>query len=159
MHTLTRKRADPHPSLAGPFHPAALRELAERHDHATDLLQDVWSAAYKSDAKLRPRAQMEPGRAINHQVAAALVAAPEWGELRRETVGDSYAAAMAVLAQSAPLRAMLERTRGADVHRGNSANADLRQAQIAGLDLTHANMSDTDFARGVALLLAVARSL
>ena len=94
---------------------AGLRDLAEelneRHDHTTDLLTDVFLAAYKVVPRLRERAQMDPSRLVNHQVITSLEESPEFAELRRETAGDPYAAAMAVLAQAAALRRMLERSR------------------------------------------------
>lgn len=96
---------------------AGLRELAEelheRHDCAADLLTDVFLAAYKVSPRLRERAEMDLSRLVNHQVITALVESPEFAELRRETAGDPYAAAMAVLAQAAALRGMLERSRKA----------------------------------------------
>ncbi|MET9682957.1 VWA domain-containing protein [Streptomyces coeruleorubidus] len=96
---------------------AALRELAEeldaRHDHATDLLTDVFLAAYKAGPRLREPAEMEPSRLLNHQVVTSLVESPAFTELHRETAGDPYAAAMAVLAQAAALRGLLEHTREA----------------------------------------------
>ncbi|WP_413798039.1 hypothetical protein [Streptomyces iranensis] len=94
---------------------AGLREVAEelneRHDHATDLLTDVFLAAYKVGPRLRERAEMTPSRLVNHQVITALVESPEFAGLRRETAGDPYAAAMAVLAQAAAVRGLLERSR------------------------------------------------
>ncbi|MBI0296045.1 VWA domain-containing protein [Streptomyces sp. PRKS01-29] len=96
---------------------AGLREVAEeldrRHDHATDLLTDVFLAAYQVRPRLRDRAEMAPSRLVNHQVVTAVVESPEFAELHRETAGDPYAAAMAVLAQAAAVRGMLERSRGA----------------------------------------------
>ncbi|GAA2659056.1 VWA domain-containing protein [Streptomyces vastus] len=99
---------------------AGLRELAqelnERYDHTTcttDLLTDAFLAAYKVRPRLRERAQMDPSRLVNHQVITSLVESWEFAELRRETAGDPYAAAMAVLAQAAALRRMLESSRDA----------------------------------------------
>ncbi|MEU6676186.1 VWA domain-containing protein [Streptomyces sp. NPDC046925] len=96
---------------------AGLRELAEElsthHACATDLLTDVFLAAYKVSPRLRERADMAPSRLLNHRIAAALMESPDFAELHRETVGDPYAAAMAVLAQAAALRGMLERLRDA----------------------------------------------
>lgn len=97
---------------------AGLRDLAEeliqRHDDtATDLLTDVFLAAYKVGPRLRERAEMDPSRLVNHQVVTALMESPEFAELHRETAGDPYAAAMAVLAQAAALRGMLDRSRDA----------------------------------------------
>ncbi|MEG9552652.1 hypothetical protein V5N34_31730, partial [Streptomyces baarnensis] len=89
------------------------RELGERHDHAADLLADVFLAAYKAGLRLRERTEMDPSRLVNHQVVAALVESPDFAALRRETVGDPYAAALAVLAQSGALRRMLERSQDA----------------------------------------------
>ncbi|MFM9368420.1 VWA domain-containing protein [Streptomyces sp. Da 82-17] len=99
---------------------AGLREtaetLGERHEHAADLLADVFLAAYKVTPRLHERAEMTPSRLINHQVVAALLETPEFTALRRETAGDPYAAAMAVLAQAAALRRLLERSRDAREH-------------------------------------------
>ncbi|MFI9587775.1 VWA domain-containing protein [Streptomyces sp. NPDC052236] len=96
---------------------AGLRDLAEelneRYDHTTDLLNDAFLAAYKVSPRLRERAEMDPSRLVNHQVITSLVDSPEFAELRRETAGDPYAAAMGVLAQAAALRRMLERSRDA----------------------------------------------
>ncbi|KQX28036.1 hypothetical protein ASD97_00840 [Streptomyces sp. Root63] len=89
------------------------RELGERHDHAADLLADVFLAAYKVGLRLRERTEMDASRLVNHQVISALVESPDFAALRRETVGDPYAAALAVLAQSGALRRMLERSQDA----------------------------------------------
>lgn len=96
---------------------AALRELAEElgrhHDGTADLLTDVFLAAYKAGPRLRGHAEMAPSRLVNHQVVSSLVESPEFAGLHRETAGDPYAAAMAVLAQAAALRRMLEHSRDA----------------------------------------------
>jgi uncharacterized protein with von Willebrand factor type A (vWA) domain len=116
---------------------AALRDLAEeldaRHDHATDLLTDVFLAAYKAGPRLREPAEMEPSRLLNHQVVTSLVESPAFTELHRETAGDPYAAAMAVLAQAGALRGLLERTREAreqagQAERGRQAAEDAASA-------------------------------
>ncbi|GGS85090.1 hypothetical protein GCM10010156_49620 [Planobispora rosea] len=86
-------------------------DLADRHHYTTDLVRDVWTAAYKTAPQLRTRAQVDPSRAVNHQVISALVDTPEFIELRRTTIGDAYAAAMAVLAHGSALREMLEHSR------------------------------------------------
>lgn len=96
---------------------AGLRELAEElnehYDHTAGLLIDAFLAAYKVSPRLRERAEMAPSRLVNHQVITSLVESREFAELHRETVGDPYAAAMAVLAQAAALRRLLERSRDA----------------------------------------------
>ncbi|MFJ9212074.1 VWA domain-containing protein [Streptomyces sp. NPDC102264] len=96
---------------------AGLRELAEelneRYEYATDLLTDAFMAAYKVGPRLRERTEMDHSRLVNHQVITSLVESPEFAELRRETAGDPYAAAMAVLAQAAALRRTLERSQDA----------------------------------------------
>ncbi|MGW6589576.1 VWA domain-containing protein [Streptomyces globisporus] len=113
---------------------AGLRELAEaleaHHDHATDLLTDVFLAAYKAGPRLREPAEMRASRLVNHQLLTQVMASPDFAELRRETVGDPYAAAMAVLAQSAALRRMLECSRGAR-EQAERAEEALRAAQDA----------------------------
>ncbi|MFJ9197087.1 VWA domain-containing protein [Streptomyces flaveolus] len=95
----------------------ALRELAaelgERHPHTADLLTDAFLAAYKAAPRLREPRQMAPSRLVNHRIITALLESPDFAELHRETVGDPYAAAMAVLAQGTALRRMLEDSRPA----------------------------------------------
>ncbi|MFK8850180.1 VWA domain-containing protein [Streptomyces sp. Ac-502] len=109
---------------------AGLRELAEElgghHDGTADLLADVFLAAYKAGPRLRGHAEMAPSRLVNHQVVSSLVESPEFAELHRETAGDPYAAAMAVLAQAAALRRMLEHARGAQARAERAEQA--RQA-------------------------------
>ncbi|MFE5598413.1 VWA domain-containing protein [Streptomyces coelicoflavus] len=94
---------------------SALRELAgelgERHAYTADLLTDAFLAAYKAAPRLREAAEMERSRLVNHRVVAALLDSPGFAELHRETVGDPYAAAMAVLAQAGALRRMLDDAR------------------------------------------------
>ncbi|NEC73128.1 hypothetical protein G3I25_16350, partial [Streptomyces rochei] len=82
-------------------------ELGERHEGATDLLTDTFLAAYKAHPRLRRPTEMEPCRLVNHQIVTSLTESPEFAALHRETAGDPYAAAMAVLAQGAALRRML----------------------------------------------------
>ncbi|MFD6434934.1 VWA domain-containing protein [Streptomyces venezuelae] len=89
------------------------RELGARHDCATDLLADVFLAAYQARPRLRERADMAHSRRVNHQVLASLMESPHFAELHRETAGDPYAAAMAVLAQATALRRLLDGTQEA----------------------------------------------
>ncbi|MGX1561446.1 VWA domain-containing protein [Streptomyces sp. NPDC055506] len=116
---------------------AGLRELAaelgDRYDHAGDLLADTFLAAYKVRPRLREPAEMDPSRLVNHQVVNSLVASPEFTGLHRETAGDPYAAAMAVLAQAAALRGLLERTRQAreQAERQKRAQGDVADAADA----------------------------
>ncbi|MGW5445051.1 hypothetical protein [Streptomyces asiaticus] len=129
---------------------AGLREVAEelngRHDHATDLLTDVFLAAYKVRPRLRERAEMAPSRLVNHQVISALVESPEFAELRRETAGDPYAAAMAVLAQAAAVRGMLERSRAAQerAERASGARQDADGAAAAADEALQRAADETD---------------
>ncbi|MGW0844284.1 VWA domain-containing protein [Streptomyces sp. NPDC002787] len=94
-----------------------LRELAEdlneQYDHTEDLLRDVFLSAYKVTPQVRGREEMDPSRLVNHQVITSMITSPEFEELHRETAGDPYAAAMAVLAQAAALRRILEQSRRA----------------------------------------------
>ncbi|MEV0638762.1 VWA domain-containing protein [Streptomyces sp. NPDC050619] len=119
---------------------AGLRELAEelteRHNHATcttDLLTDAFLAAYKVRPRLRERAEMDPSRLVNHQVITSLMDSPEFAELHRETAGDPYAAAMAVLAQTPALRRLLEHSRDAQeqAERAKKAQQDAEDAATA----------------------------
>ncbi|MFE1368463.1 VWA domain-containing protein [Streptomyces anulatus] len=54
------------------------RELGERHDHAADLLADVFLASCKAGLRLRERTEMDPARLVNHQVISALVESPDF---------------------------------------------------------------------------------
>jgi len=87
--------------------------LAERSDYAADLVRDVFLAAVKASPQLRDRSAMDPSRLVNHQVLTALLETPEFTELRRESAGDPYAAAMAVLSLSSRLQTLLEQARHA----------------------------------------------
>ncbi|ARQ67585.1 VWA domain-containing protein [Streptomyces marincola] len=114
---------------------AALRalaaELGARHAGAADLMADVFLAAYQTRPRLRDRREMAPARLVNHRIVGSLVAAPHFADLHRETAGDPYAAAMAVLAQAAALRGMLERSRAAQEQADRAAAAE-RAAEAAG---------------------------
>ncbi|UZI31938.1 VWA domain-containing protein [Streptomyces sp. VB1] len=83
----------------------------------------MFLAAYKAGLRLRERTEMAPSRLVNHQIVTALVESPDFTALRRETVGDPYAAAMAVLAQSGALRRMLERAQDAQGRADRAAKA------------------------------------
>ena len=106
-------------------------ELGERHDYAADLLADVFLAAYKAAPQAHESAAMDPSRAVNHQVVTALLGSPEFAELRRETLGDPYASAMAVIAQGAALRRMLEQARDAQQAADQAARARQQAAEAA----------------------------
>ncbi|WP_428815115.1 VWA domain-containing protein [Streptomyces albus subsp. chlorinus] len=119
---------------------AGLRELAgelhERHACAADLLADAFLAAYAPAPRLRERADMDLSRLVNHQVITSLLGSPEFTGLRRETVGDPYAAAMAVLAQGTALREMLERFREVQerTERAGKAQRDAEAAAVAAVE-------------------------
>ncbi|MGW7092929.1 VWA domain-containing protein [Streptomyces sp. NPDC054874] len=83
----------------------------------------MFLAAYKAGLRLRERTEMDPARLVNHQIVTALVESPDFAALRRETVGDPYVAAMAVLAQSGALRGMLERAQDAQRRAERAAKA------------------------------------
>lgn len=106
---------------------AALRELAAelaaRHAHTTDLLADAFLAAYLAAPRVREAAEMAPSRLFNRQVVAELAASPGFAALRRETAGDPYAAALAVLAEAPALRLLLDRTEPAREAAARAAEA------------------------------------
>ncbi|PXY16542.1 VWA domain-containing protein [Prauserella muralis] len=112
-----------------------LRELAEdlneHYDYTTDLLADTFLSAYKAAPQLRDRAEMDPSRAVNHQVVSTMMGSPEFAELRRETAGDPYAAAMAVLSQADGLRRMLARAKDAHTAAQHAAAARREAEQAA----------------------------
>lgn len=113
----------------------ALRTLAEdlnaHYDYTEDLLSDVFLGAYKAAPHVRDRAEMDPSRAVNHQVISTLMGSAEFAELRRDTAGDAYAAAMAVLSQGEGLRTMLERAKDAHDKAQQQAQAQQAAAEAA----------------------------
>jgi uncharacterized protein with von Willebrand factor type A (vWA) domain len=123
---------------------AALRdlieELAARHDYAQDLIRDMFLAAYKVAPEVRDRDQMDPSRLVNRQIVASMLDTPEFAEMRRETAGDQYAAAMAVIAQAEQLRRMTERARQAQ-EAADAAAAARQEAEQARQAVEHAMAS------------------
>src|SRR5712691_5074160 len=114
---------------------AAVREviedLGERHDYAADLIRDMFLAAYKASPVLHAAADMDPSRLVNRQAIASMLGTPEFAELRRETSGDPYASAMAVIAQAAAVRRMLEQAKDAQKAADEAAKARLEQHDAA----------------------------
>ncbi|MGW2342473.1 VWA domain-containing protein [Streptomyces sp. NPDC001661] len=106
-------------------------ELAARHECAQDLLADVFLAAYKTRVRMRERTDMARSRLLNHEFLTALVESPQFVEARRDTVGDPYAAAMALLAQGPALRGLLDRE-AADERTQEAARREGRDAAEAG---------------------------
>ena len=111
----------------------ALRDLADdlhvHHDYADELAKDLFLAAYKADPRLRE--PVEPGRAVNRQVITSLLDSPEFAELRRETVGDPYASAMAVISHTSAIRRLLEQAEQAQRAAEQAAQAGQRQQAAA----------------------------
>lgn len=105
----------------------ALRELADdladRHDYAADLIRDVFLAACKAAPVVREAAEMDPSRLVNRQVVTGALASPEFTELRRDTAGDPFASAMAVVAMGPALRSMLDRAEDAQQAANMAAQA------------------------------------
>ena len=108
-----------------------IEDLSERHDYAADLARDMFLAAYKASPVVQPAADMDPSRLVNRQAIAGLLESPEFAELRRETVGDPYASAMAVLAQAGAVRRMLEQAKEAQQAAGEAAKARQEQQDAA----------------------------
>jgi uncharacterized protein with von Willebrand factor type A (vWA) domain len=112
----------------------ALREmegdLSETHHYTGDLLADVWTAAYKATPTLRDRTEMQASRTVNHQAVSSLLDCPEFTELRRETAGDPYAAALAVISQRERLTRLLEHAEDAQqaAEQAEQAVADAAEA-------------------------------
>ena len=123
-----------------------IEELAERHDYAEDLVRDVFLAAFKVDPQVRDRAKMDPSRLVNRQIIASMLDAPEFSELRRETAGDQYASAMAVIAQASQLRRMTEQAR--DAQQAADAEAAARQAARDAEDSVREAMADAEAQAG-----------
>ena len=106
-------------------------ELSQRFDYVPDLLRDVFLTVYKADPALREPAEVEPTRLPNHAIVTALIGTPEYADLHRETVGDEYAAAMAVIAQCSTLAQMLEQSHNAQQAADEAAQAEQEAAEQA----------------------------
>ncbi|MET8473446.1 VWA domain-containing protein [Streptomyces sp. NPDC006422] len=91
---------------------AGLRELAAdlaaRHPCAQDLMADVFLSAYQARVTVRDLADIAPSGHLAHAFVTALLESPDFTDARRDTVGDPYTAAMALLAQGPALRALLD---------------------------------------------------
>jgi uncharacterized protein with von Willebrand factor type A (vWA) domain len=109
--------------------PALARLDGELADHygAPGLVADMWMAAYARRPELADPGELDPTRRPGRTVAAATLGSPEHAELRRSTVGDPYAAAMAVLSAAPALRRTLTALDGDDpdgrARRGARADA------------------------------------
>jgi hypothetical protein len=108
-------------------------DLGERHDYAANLVHDVFLAAYKTAPVVRSEGDMDRSRLVNRAAISALLESPEFGELRRETAGDAYASAMAVLAMAETLRRMLEQAEDAQQAAGAAARAAEEEHAAAGV--------------------------
>jgi uncharacterized protein with von Willebrand factor type A (vWA) domain len=113
----------------------ALKELAdelrEKHDYVPDLLADVFHAAHQTSPQLHESGEMDPSRAVNHQVARLLLEMPEFTKLRAYTASDRYAAAMAVLGQREQLITLLEQAEAASNAARETAEAQQAAAEAA----------------------------
>lgn len=105
------------------------RDLTDQHG-APGLVEDMWLAAYAREPELAEPDEIEPAQRSNRAIAAAMLGTPEHNEMRRQTVGDPYAAAMAVLAQGPGLRRML-RQLDPNGRRKNAHQAQRRVDQAA----------------------------
>ncbi|MGY2116638.1 vWA domain-containing protein [Nocardia gipuzkoensis] len=83
-------------------------ELTARLPHADDLLRDLFVLAIKHSPAIREADDMVASRLPNRAIIDSISATPEFEQLHRHTIGDRYAAAMAVLAQAPAIRAMLD---------------------------------------------------
>lgn len=115
-------------------------DLGEHHDYAPDLVRDLFMAAYKVAPEVRERAEMDPSRLVNHQVIKSLLETPEFTELRNDTVGDPYAAAMAVLSQTSQLKRLLDQAKHAQ--QAANAAAQARREAIAAAQAAEQQMAE-----------------
>ncbi len=105
-------------------------ELADRHG-VPGLVRDLWMSAYARDPQVREADEVAPAQRSHRAIAAAVTGTPELADLRRSTVGDPYAAALAVLAQKPALRKML---RTLDPHGQQRKAQQARRAAEAAAD-------------------------
>ena len=119
-----------------------IEELSERHDYAADLIRDLFLAAYKVDPRVRDRAEMDPSRLVNRQIIASVLSTPEFTELRRDTAGNPYASALAVIAQADQLRRLTEQAR--EAQQAADADAAARQAERDAADAVRQAMAGAE---------------
>ncbi|MER7015341.1 hypothetical protein ABT324_28240 [Saccharopolyspora sp. NPDC000359] len=81
--------------------------LAERFN-ATNLVADLWRAAYCRAPELLEPGEVRPAAQINRAIVAAQLGSPEHTELRRTTEGDGFMAALSVVRQGTAIRQILE---------------------------------------------------
>lgn len=105
--------------------------LSERHEHAADLIRDLFMAAYLATPQLREPGQIEPARLPHRQIIAGMLTSPEFSALRRETVGEPQTAAIAVLSLERRLRDLLNQARVAAAQARAHAEAQARAGQAA----------------------------
>lgn len=119
----------------------ALRELSQelngQFDYTDDLVRDVFMSAYKISPEVRERAEMDPTRLVNHQIMTSLNDTPEMTELRKQTAGKPFGAAMATLSMETALREALERAREA-AEKAAEAKAATEAARQAAADVESA---------------------
>ncbi|WP_067665626.1 vWA domain-containing protein [Nocardia miyunensis] len=87
-----------------PALPVLENQISDGHTHPGDLLHDLFLAAYKAQPRIRDAEDMLVSRLPNHAVVSSIARTPEFQALHRHTVGDRYAAAMAVLAHADALK-------------------------------------------------------
>ncbi|MBE3206782.1 hypothetical protein [Parafrankia sp. CH37] len=94
------------------------------------VARDLWLAAYARSPQLLDAGEVEDARRPARAILAAQLGSPEHRDLRRLSTGDPYLAAMAVLAQAAVVRAMIEKLdKAPQGTAGQRARAKLRQAR------------------------------
>lgn len=94
------------------------------------VARDLWLAAYARNPQLLEVSEVEESRRPARAILAGQLGSPEHRDLRRLSTGDPFAAAMAVLAQTAAVRGMLEKLDKTPQNTaGQRAQAKLRQAR------------------------------
>lgn len=73
----------------------AASRAAESWPEGLPLLQDLFSSVFKPCPVLKEEAEVRPSVLLNHAVMSRLIGFPEWERLRRSTVLDRSAAALA----------------------------------------------------------------
>jgi uncharacterized protein with von Willebrand factor type A (vWA) domain len=65
--------------------------------HAPELVQDLNAVFWKAEPALRPAGELHPGAVLNRTAVEAILSHPDTEELRRHTVYDRYATALATM--------------------------------------------------------------
>lgn len=84
-------------------------ELRAHHDYAEDLVRDLALIFYQAAPEVRPAADMDPSRLLNHAVLTSVEQAPETVTTRQYTRHDTYGTGLGILSVAQQIKDLLDR--------------------------------------------------